>query len=83
MAFAKVQGEVVGLANLQLAPNILEGVVFRARQADNVINDDPCICLITNRKATRCHELLPNAIDIIDKMMKVAGPLVGPNGIML
>ncbi len=28
VVFAKVQGEAVGLANLQLAPNIFEGVVF-------------------------------------------------------
>jgi hypothetical protein len=75
MAYAKVQQEAVGLAKFQLTSDIFESVFLSARPTNDIIDNDPCICSITNWYTPQCGKLLPNDADIVDETNKSSWPV--------
>ncbi len=74
---------MISLANLQLTFHVSERKFKQFSPTNDVIDDDLCICIVIYGHTTFLSKFLPDSVDVMNEVLKVAGPLVGPNGMTL
>ena len=70
MALCKVQQEMIGAADDELATHVKQGTLKRCCSADDVVNNDARISVIVNGDAMRFTQLLPYTVNIVDEIDK-------------
>ncbi len=75
VAFLKLQGKIVGATYYELTSHIRERALERPKPADDIIHDDVSVGVVVDCQVILLGELLPNAVDVMDKINEGCWPI--------